>query len=624
MVGIVKTEVKINDTAIGTKLLKWQTVETFGDEIRECTILVTKSIYNLIIGLRPGMTVTIKRGFTTSTDEFVFSGTIDTIDKNGPYITLNCRDEMVKLINATVTYSYDGADHPATEAKGSDIATDLIETYGGMTADVVDTGTILTLKKFICNGTDVFSRLQILADIYDYQIYYDPTTDKVVFEPKGNQDNTNIVYVGGTNSNVTGIPKWSFDNTQCVNKLIVKGAVQEVQDDEFFNGTGGASQEFTLSKKPIATQVWDGSTLKVPGVDDSTSGTYDYTVDKENKKIIPTSNWTPSSGTANIKVTYTNAIPVPVQVEDLNSQVKYGVIVGEKMFSDIQTVDDAESRGNGWLEQFAEPFVQTTIKPVNFLDFEAGQKIQIIDDINEENRVVVINSIKRQYPYSPDEVKVGDKIWRLSDWGTFTIERIRRLEEENQKNTDLLVVVKSFSRTIPIYACASRQSRNIGHAFSPGHPVNSKVPDGTNVGVDSSPLTIGDQALGAYGEEFIIWNNNIFFDNFNDDFFIDSLTSASVSGGKIVFLSNGIAESTLIQNTGNDVVSMRLTAEAETSIANFKFYITGDFDTPVWQEVTSGTLETVGVSASGAKAAYKIVNQGSADNILKIKIEMEE
>ena len=42
-------------------------------------------------------------------------------------------------------------------------------------------------------------------------------------------------------------------------KLIVKGAVQEVEDRETFTGTATSSQVFTLSKKPISVQVWEDS-----------------------------------------------------------------------------------------------------------------------------------------------------------------------------------------------------------------------------------------------------------------------------------------------------------------------------------------------------------------------------
>jgi len=451
MAQTMKTEVKLNSTDIATRLTGWIITEGVEDEVKECFITCTNSVFTDIADLRSGMSISIKRGFTTATDQFVFDGYIDRIDKQGPNITIYGKDKMVDLINASVTYTYDGVSFPSTEAKGSDIAEDLIETYGGMTAEVVDTGTTLTLKKFICNGTDVFSRLIVLAEIYDYQVYYDADDGKVHFEPKGYTTSGTTLYVGGVSNNVSNLPKWIRDNTQTVNQLIVKGAVQEVQDEVYFSGDNSAEQIFTLAKKPITVQVWEDVagtwTLKTPGVENSTSGDYDYTIDKELKTIECTTNWTPATDTDNVKVVYTNAIPVPIQVEDDVSQDKYGIKKAEKFFSDIQTVSDAEQRGNAWLNKYSEPFTQTMIKPILLVDYEAGQKVEIIDILNNESIELVINQIKKRYPHSGDELQLGDREWKISEWGKFTLERIRRLEEESQKNTDLIIQIKKFENT---------------------------------------------------------------------------------------------------------------------------------------------------------------------------------
>ena len=448
MATVLKTYIEINGVDVSSRLVSWKCVETFGQEVRDVGVTFSKAIYTSIPTLTNGMTLYVKRGATTGQESWVFKGTIDTIQKLGATVMVKGLDQMINLVNKSVTYSYDGVAFPSTEAKGSDIATDLIETYGGMTASVVDTGSTLTLSKFICNGTDVFSRLQIIAQIYDYQIYYDPDDDKVHFEPKGYSSNTTTLQTG---VNVTSIPKWSFDSTQLINKLIVKGATQEVEDIEQFDGDNTALQTFTLSKKPIVVQVFEvvagNDVLKVPGVEDSTSGAYDYEVDKENSKIKCTANWTPATDTNNVKVQYTNSIPVPIQVEDTPSQTSYGVHQAEKFFSDIQTIADAESRGNAWIDKYKNPFISVKLKVVNDVDYEAGQMITVQDDTNNELREVVINKLTKEYPHNYDVIDAGDQDWRLSEWGTMTLERIRRLEEENQNNTDLIIAIKSFTDT---------------------------------------------------------------------------------------------------------------------------------------------------------------------------------
>ena len=472
--AIMLTKVEVNGLDIQSKLIKWQIEETFGIEISEAQIEVTKSIYDQIPDLRPGYAVTIKRGFNTSTDQFAFNGYIDRIDKAGATITIYAQDRMTELLRRMITYSYDGGAFPGTEAKGSDIARDMIENYAGMQSTVVDTGVNLLLAKFICNGVSVFSRLQVLADIYDYQFYYDPDDNTVHFEPKGYLITATQLVVGGPQNNCADVPTWTFDNSQCVNSLIVKGAVQVVQDEELFNGTGVVTpnQQFTLSKKPIGVQVWEdmGSTpsipnwvLKIPGVEGSTSGTYDYTIDKEAKLIKCQDAWVPGAGSNNIRIDYSSAIPVPVQVEDTVSISRYGMYKAEKIFSDIQDVADAEKRGNAWLDLYSVPFVKVTLKPINTIDYDPGTRISVNDTINQEARELVINKIIKKYPHSYDELQVGDKEYQLAEWGKFTLERIRRLEEENQKNVDLLINIVTLSHYVKLrwrYVTVQRNSAN--------------------------------------------------------------------------------------------------------------------------------------------------------------------
>lgn len=448
-------ETKISTVNISAYRLKWEILESFGDEITEALIEATQGIYLILPSLGAGNAVTIKRGTTTATDTFEFSGKIDRIDKKGATILIYCKSDLADLLKAKVTYSYDGAANPTTEAVGSWIAQDLIQTYGGMTASVVDTGTINILTRFICNGGSVLSYLRQLCELYDYQLRFAASTATVYFEPKGTTPNNNTLYVGGANSNVSNIPIWNTDNSQCVNQLIVKGAVQEVQDIEYFNGDNTANQIFALTKKPITTQVFEivggSEILKTPGVTSSTSGTYHYTVEKENATINATSDWTPASGTNNVKVVYINALPIPVQVEDLVSQTLYGIWSAEKYFTNIQSVADAEKKGNAFLAQYSTPFIRTMLKPKSYLSFNAGQMVDVVDSINNENRTLVVTQVKKTYPFNGDEVSVGDKEWHIGEWGVYTIERIRRLEEEYQKSTDLLVQVKRFNHNLESY-----------------------------------------------------------------------------------------------------------------------------------------------------------------------------
>jgi len=534
------TKVEIDGVNVGNKLRGWIKNEQFGDVIGDIKLELVKSIYNLIPDLRPGMTIKVWRGKTTSTDQFVFDGLLDRIDKKGGQIFAFGKDNMVKLLKLSVLKSYDGKAFPATESKGSDIARSLIEVYGGMDSFVVDTGSVHVLDKFICNGVDIFGRLMTLANIYDYQVYFNAEDQKVHFEPKGftapSTDTT--LYVGGPNRNVNNLPHWKFDNSQCVNKLIVKGAVQEVTDDEFFDGDNTALQQFTLSKQPIIVHVFEdvaGNLIeKVPGVVDSTSGTFDYTIDKENKLIKCTSNWTPAVGSNNVFIQYSNAIPVPIQVEDVSSQSLYGIYFVQKYFDDIQDVNDAEQRGNGYLAKYSTPFVESMLIPGNLIDYNVGNNVRVIDILNDIDLQVTINTIKKKYPSSGDQLFVGDGTWRLAQWGKFTLERIRRLEEVQDKNTDLLIQIRSEEVDITpevMYLDVQKKSL-VNNGFILDNP-NNAILDTSRLGspfqsngfllgtIDNGIL--GTNALGgSFESENLIrrtWFNRIYTEDFRDNDF---------------------------------------------------------------------------------------------------------
>jgi len=370
-------------------------------------------------------------------------------------------------------------------------------------------------KKYICNGVDVFERVQTIANIYDYQFYYDPDDSKVHFEPKGYLNTSYTLYVGGANNNVSNLPTWEFDNEQCVNKLTVKGAVQEVQDEEYFNGDGTANQEFVLSKKPSIVQVWEyvsgNWVLKVPGIESSTPGTFDYEIDKENKKITATDNWTPASGSNNVWINYTNSIPVPVLVEDSISQAKYGVYAKEMFFSDIQTVSDAEIRGTGYLDKYSEPFVRVMVKTTRLIDLDAGTRIRIVDSINNEDRELVINRVVKKFPYDGDELYLGDKEYKLSEWGMFTLERIRRLEEEVQKNVEqLLIIIRTANidlELVPRYM-KLQKSGLTGDGF---------LLDSPTLGV--LDVNILDALITFNDTERVIWADEKYIETFYDEDF---------------------------------------------------------------------------------------------------------
>jgi len=116
----MKTEVKVGSIDISsTSFRKWTIKETFGDEVSTCIIEATNVILSEIPLLDAGLAVTVKRGLTTSTDQFVFDGLVYRVDKQGSTVFIHVQDKLMELIKASVTKSFDGIAFPSTEAKGS-------------------------------------------------------------------------------------------------------------------------------------------------------------------------------------------------------------------------------------------------------------------------------------------------------------------------------------------------------------------------------------------------------------------------------------------------------------------------------------------------------------------------
>ena len=643
MAGML-SEVKINDIDIsltGTKrLYSYRTEESFGTYVQDVCIVCSINIFSDIPDLNSGMSVTIKRGFATSTEQFIFDGFIDRVDKKGNTVEIYAKDKMITLIKSTVSYSYDGVSFPSTESKGSDIARDLIETWGGMSATVVDTGSILIIKKFICNQTDIFSRLQKLAEIYDYQLYYSTDDATVHFEPRGRNRNVNVLYCSGASVNVSTLPTWKFDNTQCINKVLVKGAVQEVQDEEFFSGNNTSEQVFTLAKKPIIVQVWEyvggNWVLKTPGIDGSTSGSFDYTIDKEAKKIECTTNWTPATASNNVRVDYTNVLPIPVSVQDDASIGKYGEYFTVRQFNDVIDIDDAEKRGVGILNKFKEPFAELSLKPVNLINFNVGELIRVVDSRNNEDRDVVITEITREYPYKGDTLQLGDKEWRTADWGSFTVERIRRLEEELQKDTDLIVQVRyaDHDMTAKRLYCRVLQQSVLGEGFILSSIIRGRL--GNDVLGDPSltGLVWGNDIYGIWGEYNwtdgfdtlpeqirIVWNDNKIVEDFYTTTFkdTDNTTATWGTSGVLTISAGQEARSFTVWENATNITAVTLTATGTTGTSTV-YKVCADLTN--WEEVISGVQKTL--TYPGQQLWYKIENTFGTALITNVEIDVVE
>jgi len=456
------TEVKIAGTDRVSFLSSWETKEDFGNNISQAEIVFSS---NITVVPQNGDTVTIKRGETTSTDQFVFDGYVDEVVKTTGYVIVRAKDKLIDLIRNEVTKSYD-SNVDASAGKISDIFKDLVNTFGGGTliandVSVQDSGTVTILKKFICNHEDVFKQCQELADLIDWQFYYRADTGLVYFEPKAFLGQNGALVVG---TDLSEGLEWVFDASELVNVATIFGATTDVETTE--SGKLGTTTGWTagdggfgpLTYEPVSVKVYaDGSnpptTLRTGGVAGATT-TYDYIVDKINKRIV----WETDGGYSwaadqYVQVDYTYSIPVPLAGQSPSSVGTYGKHQKTFFFDGIKDVDDAEVKLNEVLEKYSIPFISTVATSLTNITLKPGQTVQVVDSKANEDRILLINNIVKTFPNKGDQIDVGDKTWKTADWQTEVMDRIIELEEKTARVSDFLIHLVNVAHSAEFAKC---------------------------------------------------------------------------------------------------------------------------------------------------------------------------
>lgn len=519
----VKTVVTIAGIDVSSKVVKWRFIDAINNDIPDMLIRFSKNVDTLVT-LANGQEVRVKRGNTLGTEENVFIGNIDTVDQDYPFLIVKARDKLIELVHTDINKTFDK--NVDTEGGvGSALAETIIE--GGdstLTATVVSTGTNAEdlIDKFPCRKTDRFERLRVLADFYGYQTYFDYDDETVHFEPEGNTTNGNNITV--KSNQVAGLPIWQSDNTQLINQIRVEGAEQLVETEE--TGTIGTTSGYTttdilLSFQPTSTRVFVDGTLKIGGVPGSTS-TFDYSVDESEKKIVwNTSQFAPTGGEV-VDVRYSYPRPTPVLVKRNSSIASYGISSTVKHFSDIKTVEDARKRGNLYLDAYAEPFLKSMVKVTSINNsYRVGQKVRIIDTVNGRDELLVINKVIKEWPHKFDQVHVGDKDYTIAEYNRLVLDKIKRLEEFQSKNDDLLIQVFENTKT---YSWRHRAFTLVKRDRTADSVLTLSLKNG------KSELTAGNvlgPPAGGFSETTIraMWPSGTFIESFIDTEFLGDGTA---------------------------------------------------------------------------------------------------
>ncbi|KKL69885.1 hypothetical protein LCGC14_2110450, partial [marine sediment metagenome] len=470
--------VTIKDDTAGTPnlLINWEYERTIERGISELDMTVLQST-NDTIALVVGQTVSIWTGFTTSTDKKEFEGFISDFSPEGGIIRITCKDKMWDLVRKIVNNVY--LDTGPQAGQVSAIAQDLIETFGGLTASVVASGTAQgeTIKEFRCDQTDIYERLMALAKAVQYQVFYDAVNDTVHFEPRGFTVSGTTLTVG---TEIIGLPKWENDTSMMVNRLRVDGAVQETDLRFPLSGTGeiGVTADFTTtgitlpqtpeSAKLTLDSVDPPTTIREGGGEDSSTSNF-FFMDKENKKIKPATGTTFTDNDFAF-VDYTWLAPAPVRERNQNSIDTFGLWDKEITLDDVQTIADAEARTAQILDRFSTPFLvgELLVRSVSTISLNVGDTVTIVDTLSKPNinQDLIITKQVIKYPGSNQELTVGDEALRMRDWQFNIEERLKRLEERNLKNQDLIGELFDSKNSLtpqPRYRRIFTEAYNVGN-----------------------------------------------------------------------------------------------------------------------------------------------------------------
>jgi len=261
--------VEINSIDVSSKRGKVLVEEVYQNEINKATIRLRFDVKDLLT-IAKFQSVTIWENFsgTLKTDaNRIFTGNVAKIERTPGEVIVTAFSDLWKAVTTEVNQTFDvNVDSEAGE--GSAIFNTLA-VLAGLTTTVQATGTgasSIVLDKFVCIRTDVFERMQTLADIYEYQFYEDVPNQKIKFEPVGFVTNANTIFIGGASNNVQSFTKWKEDATALFNKVEIIGAFQEQRTTESFSGDG-AETTFTLTNEPEIVEVTVDGTIETGGGD---------------------------------------------------------------------------------------------------------------------------------------------------------------------------------------------------------------------------------------------------------------------------------------------------------------------------------------------------------------------
>jgi hypothetical protein len=531
------TEVIIDGVDVISYLQSWDSDTTHDKAmVRGIRLVLVKDVDSVLSmdNEMIGKYVTVRRGVSSATERYIFRGDVTNLILRGSFYEVSCFDKLYRATKRTITKSYD-KDIDAQAGVYSEIFLDLVVNHTNLDADatsVQNSGTLLTIQKFICRSSSVFDRLKEIADTLGWQMYYNPITGKVCFEPIGFVNQSTVISSG---VNIIDTPDWNYDESNIYNVIELRGAIQgvdTVEDGKIGTDAGYTTEYVELDERPsTSVKVYSDAvdpptTLLVGGIKGSTAD-YDYIVDQELRRIV----WSDTYTAANddfVIVDYTYNLPVPVIIKSQPSIDLYGEKKATLHKKDIVNVSDAENYATEYLNVHKDPILSARIKVLDVSDLNTGQKVRVIDTQNGIDDFFYIVKIRQSFPYRFDTITVVSNIIDTDLFSWEINQRVKRLEEENLGDDDLLLHIFGLDKNIKyVRRDAILQVRDTS--------VDGIWGRGFGNGVDRGDMEWGEAGAvwqGSYTYEpvikQIIQGNNTYEELIYDDDYYDDVSSSGV------------------------------------------------------------------------------------------------
>ena len=140
---------------------------------------------------------------------------------------------------------------------------------------------------------------------------------------------------------------------------------------------------------------------------------------------------------------------------------------------DVVSINDAITRGQGVLNKLSMPQELTDLNVTNdgSVTVLVGRNVHVVDSVNVVDDYFPIYKHSINYPTSYDVVSVGDKAFDLASYLEYRAQSVKRLEDEQLRDTDVVTNLVQSSVTLSAYPSKiTVTSTKLNDTFVLSHP----------------------------------------------------------------------------------------------------------------------------------------------------------